>query len=155
MREKKCGGSVMSENPFSGYNIEIPRKYDEQVRRFCATSGGNRSREISPFDRQVDLWFCAFAFAMNKKLNPVEEKDTYNAVSASILSTDSYRVAYIQAAYLAVTQDLEGLANHRKVMDFALNMANAGIPFIIQILDDTEQKPLWNILEEIELSANI
>lgn len=143
----------MAENPFSGYNIDIPKKYDEQVRRFSATGGGNKSREISPFDRQVDFWFCAFVLAIKKGLSPVEEKETYNAVSASILSSDSYRTTYIQAVYLAITKDIEGLANHRKVMDFALARANAGMPVLIQILDDTEQRPLWNILEEIEMSV--
>ncbi len=144
----------MSENPFSGYNIEIPRKYDDQVRRFSATGGGSKTREISPFDRQVDFWFAAFVIAVNKGLAPVEEKDTYNAVSGAILSSDSYRITYIQAVYLAITQDLEGLASHRKVMDFALGMANAGMPILIQILSDTEQRPLWNILDEIEMSVS-
>ena len=140
----------MSDNPFSGYNIEIPRKYDEQVKRFCMTSGGNKSRETSPFDRQVDFWFCAFCLAVKMKLSPAVEKDTYNAVSGAILSTDPYRITYLQTVYLAITEDLEGLSNHRKVMDFSLSLANAGIPYLVQILDDTEQKPLWNILDEIE-----
>ncbi|WP_090207325.1 hypothetical protein [Ectothiorhodospira magna] len=143
----------MSENPFSSYNIEMPKKFDGQVRRFCLSGGGGKSREISPFERQVDFWFCAFVLAVQGRLSPSEEKDTYNVVSAAILSTDPYRVTYIQAVYLAMTRDLDGLASPRKVMDFALGMANAGIPYLIQILDDVDQKPLWNLLDEIEKRA--
>ena len=140
----------MSDNPFSGFNVEMPKKYADQIKRFCVTGASSTSGDLTPFDRQVDFWFCAFVLAVKKELTPVEEQDTYNVTAASILSTDPYRVTHIQAVYLSFTKDVTGLADNRKVFDFAINLANAGIPLLIQILDDNDQKPLWNILDEIE-----
>lgn len=140
----------MTENPFSSFNIEMPKKYDDQIKSYCMTGGGSKSREQSPFDRQVDFWYSAFLLSVKYKLAPATEKDTYNVTPATILSTDSYRITHIQAAYLAITEDFEGLAENKKVFDFAIGMANAGIPKLLQILSDTDQKPLWNILDEVE-----
>jgi len=141
----------MSENPFASYSLEMPKKYDEQIKSYCLTGGGKKSREQAPFDRQVDFWYCGFLLAVKKKLDPTKSKETYNATPASILSSDSYRITHIQAAYLAITDDLSGLSQPRKVFDFALEMANSGIPVLLQILSDADQKPLWNILDELEL----
>jgi len=140
----------MSDNPFSGFNVEMPKKYADQIKRFCVTGGSATSGDITPFERQVDFWFCAFVLAVKKELPPVEEHETYNVTAASILSTDPYRVTHIQAVYLSFTKDVTGLSDNRKVFDFAINLANAGIPLLIQTLDDNDQKPLWNILDEIE-----
>lgn len=140
----------MSENPFSNFNIEMPKKYDEQIKNYCMTGGAGKSREQAPFDRQVDFWYCSFLLSIKQKLTPILEKETYNVIAGTILSVDSYRITHIQAAYLAITDDFDGLAENRKVFDFALGMANAGIPKLLQILSDTDQKPLWNILDEIE-----
>jgi hypothetical protein len=140
----------MSENPFSNFDIEMPKKYDEQIRVYCMTGGAGKSREQSPFDRQIDFWYCAFLLAVKHKLSPVLEKDTYKVIAGTILGTDSYRITHIQAAYLAITEDFDGLADNRKVFDFALTMANAGIAKLLQVLGDTDQKPLWNILDEVE-----
>jgi hypothetical protein len=140
----------MSDNPFSNFNIDIPRKYSEKIKSYSATGGGSGSRELCPFERQVDFWYCAFLLAVNKELSPVIEKDTYNATGATILTTDPYRIIHIRATFLSISKDLAGLADNKKVFDFAMGMANAGIPLLIQILDDDEQKPIWNILDEIE-----
>ena len=140
----------MSDNPFSNFNIEMPKKYADQIKRFCVTGTSSTSGDLTPFERQVDFWYCAFVLAVKQELPPVEEQETYNVIAASILSTDSYRVTHIQAAYLSLTKDVAGLADNRKVFDFAIRLANAGIPQLIQVLDDIEQKPLWNILDKTE-----
>jgi hypothetical protein len=143
----------MSNNPFSNFNIEIPNKYSEQVKRYCMTGGNSGSRELAPFERQVDFWYCAFILAVKKELSPTVEKDTYNVTPATILSTDSYRITHIQAVYLSISKDISGLADNKRVFDFASGLANAGMPILIQILNDTDQKPMWNILDEIEVSV--
>ncbi len=138
----------MVDNPFSNYEIRIPRKHSEQVKRFCSMSGG----ELTPFERQVDFWYFSFIYAVKNKLRPVvhDTKDMVHVISGSILSRDPYRVSHIQAVYLSITNDINSMAEHRKVFDFATELANAGIPHIIQILSDSDNKPLWNILDAIE-----
>lgn len=142
----------MSDNPFSNYEIRIPKRYSEQVKRFCFTSGSNQNRELSPFERQVDFWYFAFLIAVKKGLKPesYDSKDMVNITPATILSRDPYRVTYLQAVYLSITNNIDNLAEHKLVFDFASELAYAGIPYLIQILDDSDDKPLYNTLDLIE-----
>jgi len=140
----------MSVNPFASFNVELPRKYSEDIKKYCKTGGGGVSLEYAPFSRQVDFWYFAFLHAVQERLTPVIEKDTVNITPASILSTDPYRISHIQLAYFAIAENIDALANHRKVFDFSLQMANAGIPFVLQILSCDDDKPLWNLIEQIE-----
>lgn len=138
----------MSDNPFSNFEIRIPKKFSDQVKNYCSIS----KSELKPFERQVDFWYFAFLYAVKKELRPVhyDNKDMVHIISGNILSKDPYRIKHIQAVYLGVTKDIQSFANHRQVFDFATNLANAGIPHIIQIASDSDNKPLWNIFDTIE-----
>ena len=140
----------MEQNPFASFNVEIPKQYTEQVKTYCKTGSIHESVEYAPFDRQVDMWYFAFLYALKKGLDPKQEKETSNITAASILSTDSYRISHIQLAYLGYHKSIEDLSNHRKVFNFALEMANAGLPYLINLLKNDEQRPIWNCLDEIE-----
>ena len=143
----------MSDNPFASYTIEVPKKYADHIKKFCKTAGGKETYEFTPFTRQVDLWYFAFIYAVKKELDPVVEKETSNITPATILSTDSYRISHIQLAFLGATGSIDELADHRKAFDYALSMANAGFPHVLQILKDPDERPLWQILDEIEAAA--
>lgn len=142
----------MSDNPFSNFEVRIPTRYSDQLKKFCVTSSSNQSRELSPFERQVDFWYFAFLIAVKKGLQPehFDLKDTTNITPATILSRDPYRITYIQAVFLSITNDINSMTEDKRVFDFASELAYAGIPHLIQILDDSDDKPLWNILEQIE-----
>jgi hypothetical protein len=140
----------VSENPFAGYNVEIPKKYSEEIKKFCQTAGGKVTFEFAPFNRQIDFWYFSFLYAVKNNLAPIAEPDTSNITPASILSSNAYRISHIQLLFLGLNQDLKLLANHRKVFDFALQMANAGIPYVLQILNDQEDRPLWSLLDSVE-----
>ena len=140
----------MSDNPFASYTVEIPKKYAEEVKRFCQSAGRKVTYEYAPFRRQVDFWYFSLLFAINKKLDPSPESDTSNITPASILSNDPHRVTHIQLSFLAQSGDLAMLADHRRVFDYALGMANAGIPYVLQLLNDPDDKPLWSVLDDIE-----
>lgn len=140
----------MVENPFASYNVEIPKKYAEDVKSYCQTAGSKVSIEFAPFKRQVDFWYHSFTIAIKMGLEPIAENDTSNITPASILSSDPHRISHIQLAFLGMGKNLEELANHRKVFDFALGMSNAGIPYVLQLLKDPDDKPLWSLLDDTE-----
>ncbi len=140
----------MSDNPFAAYDVEIPKKYAADIKKYCQTGGSKETYEFAPFNRQVDLWYFAFLYAVKNNLEPVTEKETSNITPATILSGDSYRIDHIQLAWLAATNSIKELANHRKAFDYALSMANAGFPHVLQLLRDPDDNPLWSILDEIE-----
>ena len=141
---------TMEQNPFASFNVEIPRKYSDQVKSYCKTGTNHDSYEYAPFDRQVDMWYFSFLYALRLDLEPTQERETSNVTAASILSTDSYRISHIQLAFLGYHKKIDDLSNHRKVFTFALEMANAGFPYLIDLLKNAEDRPIWNCLDDIE-----
>lgn len=140
----------MSTNPFASYNIELAEAYGDKIRSYCGTGGKGLSSEIAPFERQVDFWFAAFIVGTVESLGLEKPAKTYSATQAHILSSNPERIIYIQAVYLAETNNLEGLANPRDIWDFASQRAHAGVSRLIQILSDADEKPMWNLLDSIE-----
>lgn len=145
----------MSENPFAAFSIDIPKKYQESIKKYCKTGEAREkwNPEFTPFERQVDFWFMAFLIAVNKELEPEKGIDTYAAVSGAILSQDSKRIDYMRLVILGRTENFNILADNKAIFDDCIRLANAGIPHLIQTLDDSEDgiKPLWLILEKLEL----
>lgn len=140
----------MSDNPFAAFNITTPRKYTEEIKKYCQTSGGKVTAKYAPFKRQVDFWYLAFCYAVAKNLEPVKDDDGVNMTTGTILSPEIHRVSYIQLSHLGVHQDMQLLAEHKAVFDWAIYMANAGIPYLLQILADSDDTPLNNALDELE-----
>ncbi|MFV7770149.1 hypothetical protein [Shewanella marisflavi] len=138
------------ENIFAQYQIEMPKVYQEKIKTFVSTGSNSQSRENAPFDRQIDFWFMALCLAFEKGLTPTKEKDTYNAITAEILSRNSYRISQIQMIALATTKDPNILLEPKKMLDVCIALANSGIPTLLSILSDTEATPLWNIYYELE-----
>lgn len=143
----------MNSNPFAQYNIEIPKRFQDAVKKYCKTGGQKSTPEFSPFERQIDFWFTAFLFGVNKKLDPVKETDTYNATAASILDRDPDRISFMFLSILGLTKDFDKLADHKWIFDYCLGLANAGFPYLIEILADVDDTPLWAVLEEFESMA--
>lgn len=138
-------------NPFANYQIAIPKKYSDEVKKFCRQASNDMTEEYTPFNRQVDFWYFAFLYALKEKLLPeaIPGNDMSNITAASILN--NFHVIHIQMAYLATCLDIEKLDEPREIFTYVSNLANAGIPYVLQILKDSEEgKPLFNILDTIE-----
>lgn len=138
------------DNIFAQYQIEMPKSYQDKIKNYVSTGSQNQSRENAPFDRQIDFWFMALCLAFNKGLTPAKEKDTYNAITAEILSRDKHRIIQVQMIALSITEDPNVLLEPKKMLDICINLANAGIPMLLDILSDTEATPLWNMYYELE-----
>ncbi len=137
------------ENIFAPYQIQMPSKYQEKIKSFVSTSGGGQSRENAPFDRQVDFWFMALCLGFNNGLVQSKESDTYNAITAEILSRDPHRVVQMQMIAISVSNDPNVLSEPKVMHDICIGIANSGIPLLLTILSDTDQSPLWNIFDEV------
>jgi hypothetical protein len=137
----------MSANPYASFEIRLPTKYQESIKKYCRT-GSKESPELAPFERQVDFWFMSLLVAVNKQLQPVKELETYNATAAHIL--EPKRVSFMQLVVLGLTEKFEILSDHRAVFNHCTELANAGMPYLIQVLSDPDDRPLWAILTEIE-----
>ena len=138
----------MSNNPFASFEINIPTKYQDSVKKYCRTGNTDAKAIEAPFDRQIDFWFMAFLIAVNKGLTPVKDSKTYTATTGITFSSDIKRVSFMQLTVLGITEKFEMLSDHRAVFNYCLELANAGIPELIQILSDPDDRPLWSILGE-------
>ncbi|MGK5094416.1 hypothetical protein WDW89_20670 [Deltaproteobacteria bacterium TL4] len=143
---------MSANNPFASFNIEMPKKYQDSVKKYCRTAGTDEKRyEFVPFERQVDFWFMAFLIAVHKRLDPIDEKDNYTATAAHILGSDPKRISFMQLSVLGLTQKFEILANDRSVFEYCLKLANAGIPYLLEILNNSDGTPLWSLLDELDI----
>jgi len=140
----------MSYNPFASFNVELPVKYRDSILRYSRSGGNKSSPEFAPFERQVDFWYVAVLFAVAKKLAPTKEADTYNATPATILTTDQYRVPHLQLAVLGLTNDLTLLSDSRRMFDYVNDLACSGIPYLLAILEDPDDRPLPALMTELE-----
>lgn len=138
------------ENIFAPYSILMPLDFQDKIKGFVSTGSVGGSRENTPFDRQVDFWFMAVCLAFRKKFPPVKASKTYNATTAEILSRDSHRVVQLQMIALSISEDEEILMKPKEMFDICSNLASAGIPYLIAILSDTDEAPLWNLYNELE-----
>ena len=138
-------------NPYASFTIEIPKQYQDMVKKYSRSSDSKTSAEYAPFERQVDIWFLAFLIAVNCGLEPVrEEGEIYGAVRGDILDRDPYRISLIQICALGKTKNIEILKNPRDSFNYALHMANAGFPKLFQILRDETDTPLYSLFDELE-----
>lgn len=142
----------MSDNPFASYSCTIPSQYSEKVKTYSQSSGGQVTEMFAPFKRQIDFWYLSFLYAVKNSLDPVTETQSVNITQASIFSSDPYRISHIQLAHFGTFQDIDSLAEHKVVFDWAQQMANAGMPFILQILQDVDE-PLMNLLDFLEQNS--
>ncbi|MGE6569714.1 hypothetical protein ACQKE9_14350 [Shewanella vesiculosa] len=138
------------ENHFANYQISIPTKFQDKIKKYCRTGGTSVDTFNAPFKRQVDFWFVALCIAFKEGLLKEKEKDTYNATTAAILSNDSYRIHMMYLIALADFKDENILTDPKAVFDICTEYANVGIPYLIELLDDQDQKPLWNIFDYLE-----
>ena len=139
----------MVENPFADFRLDIPNKYADSVRNYSQTAGDEKTVEMAPFRRQVDFWYTAFVIGMKEGLEPESERDNYNATLGNIFSSDPSRIVHMQIAYLGYAGDMKSLASPRKIFDFCLGVANAGMPVLISVLSDPDDKPLWALYDKM------
>jgi hypothetical protein len=138
------------DNNFANYQISMPAIFQDKIKKYCRTGGTDGDAFNSPFKRQVDFWFTAMCIAFKEGLDREPSNDTYSATFAGILSNDSYRIHLMYLIALSDSGDAAILADTKKVFDICCEYANVGIPYLIAILDEQEQKPIWNIYDYLE-----
>lgn len=135
-------------NPFSNIDIFAPTEYRDDFDRYCFTSG-NTTVDLSPFPRRVDMWFAAICIAAKKGLEPKDVRDTdgYKFIDGSIFNSDPWRVNALMLLAIGAKGDVDVVCSPREVIDIANGFAFAGIPLLIEMLQDPNQEPLWNALD--------
>ena len=139
-------------NPFSGLTLVYPVEQGPDYQRYCQTAA-RASIDESPFPRMVDMWFAALSLAAHLGLSPADltGKQTSNMTPGSIFDgPDSWRVQVVMLIAIAVDEKVDIVADPIRMMAIANGLAAAGIPNIVQMLQDGGQVPIWNLSEALE-----
>ena len=137
-------------NHFAGINLVYPVDQREYYETYCAPNP-NSTTDRKPFPRMVDFWFAALSFAAGKKLKPVElsGQSTSNFTPGAIFDRDSWRVQAVMLAAIAVDGTVEVVGDANRMMAIANGLAAAGVPHIVEMLEDGEQEPIWNLSDAL------
>lgn len=138
-------------NPFAGIDLIAPAEQRESYDRYCQTAG-RAVIDQSPFPRMVDFWFAGLALGARKKLEPVDlsRQDTFKFIEGSIFDRDSWRVQAVMLIAIAVADNVEIVGEPRRMMAIANGLAAAGIPFVVDMLRDGDQDPIWNLSDGLD-----
>lgn len=138
-------------NPFAGLDLIAPTEQREAYDRYCQTAG-RAVIDQSPFPRMVDFWFAGLSLGARKQLEPVDlsKQDTFKFIEGSIFDRDSWRVQTVMLIAIAVADNVEIVAEPRRMMAIANGLAAAGVPHIVDMLRDGDQDPIWNLSEALD-----
>ena len=141
------------DNPFRNMTIISPDTQREDYDRYCQ-AGQRTKADASPFPRKVDLWFAGLSLAVRKKLDPIDleakKKNTVSIISGDIFNTDGWQAQAIMLVAIAVEGNLEVVLNPRKMMAIANGLAAAGVPHIVKMLNEGDQRPIRNLSDAFE-----
>lgn len=139
-------------NPFAGIDLVAPVQQRDVYDRY-SQSGGRAVIDQSPFPRMVDLWFCGLCIAARKQVDWVDlsKQSTFKFIEGSIFDRDSWRVQAVMLIAIAVDDNVEIAAEPRRMMAVANGLAAAGVPYIVELLSDGDQDPIWNLSESLDM----
>ncbi len=138
-------------NPFQAIDINVPVEFHEAFTRYCQRSA-NPVMDQSPFPRMVDLWFLSVCVATRLGLAPadVATHDTRKIIDGSIFGNDPWRVDTLMLIAIGKTGDIRIVSDPRKMMTLANGLAAAGLPRVIEMLQDGSAEPIWNLSDAVD-----
>ena len=101
----------------------------------------------------IDLWFAGLSVAVREGLSPVDlsEKQTSNMITGAIFDgRDSWRVQVLMLLAIAMEDDVSIVESPNRVMAIANGLAAAGVPRIVEMLQNGDQQPIWNLTDAFE-----
>ncbi len=138
-------------NPFQAVDLNVPVELHAAFERYCQT-GGKAIIDQSPFPRMVDLWFLAVCVAARQGLKPAEmdNLDSKKIIDGSIFGSDPWRVHTLMLVAIGISGDVDIVSEPRKMMALVNGLAVAGLPKVIEMLEEGDAEPIWNISDGVE-----
>ena len=134
-------------NPFQAMDVVVPGEFHQHVSRYSQRMGGKP--DDSPFPRMVDFWFLALCVAAREGMQPRDLSGvvTRKIIEGTIFSNDQWRVQLLMLIAVARTGDIEVLNEPNRVFSLANGLAAAGMPRVVELLQDGPSEPIWNLSE--------
>ncbi len=138
-------------NPFQAIDIYVPIEFHEAFTRYCQRSA-DAIIDRCPFPRMVDLWFLSVCVAARLGLEPADitNCETTKIIDGSIFSSDPWRIHMLMLIAIGTTDNVEVVAEPRRIMTLANGLAVAGLPKVIEMLKSGDAEPIWNLSDAID-----
>jgi hypothetical protein len=138
-------------NPFQGIDVSVPVEFHDDITRYSQREG-RPILDQSPFPRMVDMWLLAVCVAARAGLEPADiaKYETRKIIEGSIFSSDPWRVHTLMLVAIAQADNVDIVAEPRKMMAIANGLAIAGLPKVIEMLKGGGGDPIWNLSEAVE-----
>lgn len=138
-------------NPFQAIDISVPVEFHDDFKLYCQREA-DAVIDDSPFPRMVDLWFLAVCVAVRFNLEPLEISDfkTVKIIEGSIFGSDTWRVHLLMLMSIAKLDDVDVVSEPRKMMALANGLAVAGLPIVIEMLQDGDAEAIWNLSDAVD-----
>lgn len=138
-------------NPFQGIDVHVPQEYHEDLVRYCQRDS-KATIDSSPFPRMVDMWFLAVCVAAREGMAPLDSSqyETRKIIEGSIFGSDPWRVDALMLLAIAHKGTVDIVAEPRQMMALANGLAIAGMPRVIEMLQEGGGEPIWNLSDALD-----
>jgi hypothetical protein len=138
---------------FSAQEVNAPVKFREYFQKYSQTTGASTVSDLNrkPFPRMVDFWFLAICVAVRKGLKPInlDGQDTYKAIEGAAIVSPEWRTQALRLIAIAETKDPEVVKDPRQMMRIANGLAFAGMPHLIEILEQNPDDEALCLADEL------
>ena len=138
-------------NPFTSTQILYPDDQRDYYQMYAQPSGPTNV-DRSPFPRMVDFWWAGLSLAARNETPPenLTGRQMVHMTDGGTLDRDSWRVQFIMLISLSIIGDIEIVTRPAEMMNIANGLAAAGVPHVVEMLQDGGQDPIWNLSEALE-----
>ena len=142
-------------NPFQTTDIIVPSEFHDAFGRYCQRDS-KENLDHSPFPRMIDLWFLSLCVAVRSNINPKDASKikSVKIIDGSIFGSDPWRVHMLMMVAVAKSGDVKIVSEPNKMIRIANGLAAAGLPKVIEMLQNGSAEPIWNISEAITSLIN-
>jgi hypothetical protein len=78
------------------------------------------------------------------------QNEIYKIIEGSIFGNDPLRIHSLMLIAMKKTGDVEIVSKPRRVMALANGLAVAGLPKVIEMLQDGDAEPIWNLSDALD-----
>jgi hypothetical protein len=139
-------------NPFAKEDINIPKAYVEDLRRYSTTLDVDNPEKGSPdempFNRYIDFWCLAVALGVaagKSGFSPISSGQKHRFITGSILQNDIQRIEYLMLVAISHSGDAYIVSRPKDMMAIAEAYAAGGIGILLELLKEGHQPALLNL----------
>ena len=133
-------------NPFTNIDLHIPSAFYDDVKRYTTTPSktGKGSKELTPYNRYVDLWIAAVAIGAQLNLFTTDmEQHTF--IRGAVLKGEHERIEFLQLVAISRTKDPKIVSEPLRVIEIADAYAAGGLPMLLEWLDGGIKTPMMSL----------